>query len=416
MAINRRLQFVRGNTARNNAFTGREGELTVDTTTWTLRVHDGVTPGGNALGTSNFSGDYDDLTNKPTIPADVSDLTDTGGILSSGFSGAYADLTGAPVIPTDLSDLTDDSNLIPTDISQLGDATGVIPTDVSDLTDTHNIILTLPQLIVGLATEEYVDSAVSNLVNAAPGTLDTLNELAAAIGDDPNYAATVSGLIGAKANTADLSTVATTGSYNHLTDKPFIPYDANELTDADGLFFSGSYNDLSDKPVLFSGAYADLTGKPTIPSLSTFSFGTNTITTSNGDDGITLKISGATSGEVPAFVQRTWRLADSGAIQFLDPFLETVDGEITTTKIVNWDDAFSWGDHATFGYSTFSGAYADLTGAPTTVSSFTNDAGYVASDTTGITGADQVTNMVTLTQAEYDAITPNASTVYFIVG
>jgi len=42
--------------------------------------------------------------------------------------------------------------------------------------------------------------------------------------------------------------------------------------------------------------------------------------------------------------------------------------------------------------------------------------GYVESDTTGITGADQVTNMVSLTQAEYDAITPNASTVYIIVG
>jgi len=63
-----------------------------------------------------------------------------------------------------------------------------------------------------------------------------------------------------------------------------------------------------------------------------------------------------------------------------------------------------------------SGAYSDLSGAPTTVSSFTNDANYVASNITGITGADQVTNMVSLTQAEYDAITPNASTVYFIVG
>lgn len=42
--------------------------------------------------------------------------------------------------------------------------------------------------------------------------------------------------------------------------------------------------------------------------------------------------------------------------------------------------------------------------------------GYVESDTTGITGADQVTNMVSLTQAEYDAITPDASTVYIIVG
>jgi hypothetical protein len=39
----------------------------------------------------------------------------------------------------------------------------------------------------------------------------------------------------------------------------------------------------------------------------------------------------------------------------------------------------------------------------------------VVSDTTGITGADQVTNIVSLTQAEYDAIvTPNASTLYII--
>ncbi len=54
--------------------------------------------------------------------------------------------------------------------------------------------------------------------------------------------------------------------------------------------------------------------------------------------------------------------------------------------------------------------------APTAISELTNDAGYIVSNTTGITGADQVTNIVTLTQAEYDAITPNASTVYFIVG
>ena len=39
----------------------------------------------------------------------------------------------------------------------------------------------------------------------------------------------------------------------------------------------------------------------------------------------------------------------------------------------------------------------------------------VASDVTGITGADRITNMVSLTQAEYNAITPNASTFYVIV-
>ena len=43
--------------------------------------------------------------------------------------------------------------------------------------------------------------------------------------------------------------------------------------------------------------------------------------------------------------------------------------------------------------------------------------GAVISDPTGITGADQITNMVSLTQSEYDAIgTPDASTFYVIVG
>jgi hypothetical protein len=48
------------------------------------------------------------------------------------------------------------------------------------------------------ATQTYVNTAVSNLVDAAPGTLDTLNELAAALGDDPNFATTVSTSIGTK--------------------------------------------------------------------------------------------------------------------------------------------------------------------------------------------------------------------------
>lgn len=43
--------------------------------------------------------------------------------------------------------------------------------------------------------------------------------------------------------------------------------------------------------------------------------------------------------------------------------------------------------------------------------------GVVKSDVTGISGADAITNMVSLTQAEYDAIvTKDASTFYVILG
>ena len=59
---------------------------------------------------------------------------------------------------------------------------------------------------------------------------------------------------------------------------------------------------------------------------------------------------------------------------------------------------------------------ADVTDFSTAADARIAASNKVSSDVTGITGADQVTNIVSLTQAEYDAITPNASTFYVIVG
>lgn len=60
-----------------------------------------------------------------------------------------------------------------------------------------------------IANTEFVQNAVSGLVGAAPETLDTLNELATALGNDPNFATTVSNQIGKKANQTDLAAVST---------------------------------------------------------------------------------------------------------------------------------------------------------------------------------------------------------------
>lgn len=59
-----------------------------------------------------------------------------------------------------------------------------------------------------LATESYVSTAISNLIDSAPSTLDTLNELAAALNDDANYASTVTTALGTKLNTSDFTTTA----------------------------------------------------------------------------------------------------------------------------------------------------------------------------------------------------------------
>lgn len=48
------------------------------------------------------------------------------------------------------------------------------------------------------AISAAVATAISGLVDAAPGTLDTLNEIAAALGDDPNFATTILNTIAAR--------------------------------------------------------------------------------------------------------------------------------------------------------------------------------------------------------------------------
>jgi len=53
-----------------------------------------------------------------------------------------------------------------------------------------------------LATTAFVAVAISALIDAAPGAMDTLNELAAALGDDPNFATTVTNALAGKLATA----------------------------------------------------------------------------------------------------------------------------------------------------------------------------------------------------------------------
>ena len=102
----------------------------------------------------------------------------------------------------------------------------------------------------GFATETYVDNAVSNLIDTAPTTLDTLNELAAALNDDPNFSTTITNLIGTKLATADFNTTADawigTKSTTDLSEGSNLYY-TDARTDARIALQSGSNLDLSNK-------------------------------------------------------------------------------------------------------------------------------------------------------------------------
>ena len=73
--------------------------------------------------------------------------------------------------------------------------------------------LTTPTNASDAANKSYVDTQVASLVDSAPGTLDTLNELAAALGDDANFATTTATSLGEKlvktANLSDLASAST---------------------------------------------------------------------------------------------------------------------------------------------------------------------------------------------------------------
>jgi hypothetical protein len=104
------VQFRRGTTTQNNAFTGAVGELTVDTDLKTLRLHDGSTAGGGAIIVNTASAQQ--LLNKTMASGSVwngtavplayggtgSSLTATAGALlystSSGAGLTLAGLTG----------------------------------------------------------------------------------------------------------------------------------------------------------------------------------------------------------------------------------------------------------------------------------------------------------------------------------
>jgi len=104
-------------------------------------------------------------------------------------------------------------------------------TNVLSISPTFTDVPSAPTATAGtdttqIATTAFVRREVSDLVDASPETLDTLNELAAALGDDPNFATTVANNIATKVSkTGDTMSgdLEVTGDVKVLgTDKRFI--------------------------------------------------------------------------------------------------------------------------------------------------------------------------------------------------
>lgn len=136
-------------------------------------------------GTSSFDGDYNSLTNKPTIPTKTSQLTNDSGFITDAALTGYAKTTD---IPTKTSQLDNDSHYITaneapvtsvnnktgavqlnaTDVGALPDTT-VIPTKTSQLDNDSGFITSAPVTSVNTKTGAVTLSASD--VSAIPSTL-----------------------------------------------------------------------------------------------------------------------------------------------------------------------------------------------------------------------------------------------------
>jgi hypothetical protein len=82
------VQFRRGTTSQNNAFTGAQGELTIDTDVYTLRIHDGTTAGGRVVPTLTATQTF---TNKTL----GSSSTWNGNAIGLAYGGTGGSITAA---------------------------------------------------------------------------------------------------------------------------------------------------------------------------------------------------------------------------------------------------------------------------------------------------------------------------------
>ena len=101
--MSKTVQWKRGNTSVNSTYVGAQGEITVNTDNWNLHVHDGLTPGGYVIDSSNGGGSYSNLTVTGNISAgnlnvayilNTNTLVATGNITAPYFIGNGSLLTG----------------------------------------------------------------------------------------------------------------------------------------------------------------------------------------------------------------------------------------------------------------------------------------------------------------------------------
>jgi hypothetical protein len=299
-----------------------------------------------------------------TTAAISGSLTFTGDVTGTGTTGTSTGLTLAAsgVTAGTYTKVTVDSK---------GRVTVGASASTTDIAEGTNLYYTDARVGTYLtansyATQSYVGTQIANLVASAPATLDTLNELSVALGNDPNFATSVATSIGTKQaqlnGTGFVKVVGTTVSYDNNTyltsfteTDPTVPSHVKSITTTEKANWNTAYG---------WGNHAIVGYLTSVPTHNqAWSTITSTPTTISGY--------GITNAYTDAQIQNFFNGANA----------------ITGYNKSNWDTAYGWGNHASGGYLTGITSSQVTTALGYTPYNSTNPSGYI----TGITSANVTT-------------------------
>ena len=163
----------------------------IDSAVTSAKIADGTIVNADISGTAaisysklNLAGTITsaDIVNGTIVAADIADATITAAKMVTD-PYARANHTGTQTAST----ISDFNTAVRTNrLDQMTAPTGSVSMNSQKITS-----LATPTVDTDASTKAYVDTSIANLIDGAPSTLDTLNEIAAALNDTANFSDTV---------------------------------------------------------------------------------------------------------------------------------------------------------------------------------------------------------------------------------
>ena len=150
--------------------------------------------------------------------------------------------------------------------------------------------LTQASASTNYATKTYADNSILSVIDGAPANLNTLNEIAAAIGDDPNFASIVTTALENKLDISSASTTYLTQASASTTYQPKVEnVSSPEIGYLNGVS-SNIQTQLNQKSQIFSPTFTGTTTSPILRITST-----TDASVSSTDHGLQIGSTGSTN-------------------------------------------------------------------------------------------------------------------------